>query len=355
MRARLASWLTWAIVLAATHGVLLQFREGDPNQAHVALVFLLVVLGGSASGARGLGASLAAAAFVLINYYYQQPFGTLSVDKSLDWVVLIAFLATAIAAAELVQQARDHAKRADARTEEVLRLGAEARRAAALEEADRLKDALLASVSHDLRTPLTTIRALASDLPDGPETAAREIMTQVDRLDRMVRDVLDFSRTKAGPAPALEINTVEDLVGATIRQLAGSLKEHQVRTTVVDDAILIGKFDFASSLRALSNLVDNAARYSPAPAPIDIVVRRDDAFVAIDVADRGPGLPAGEEERVFLPFYRPSGSPPDGGSAGLGLAIARNVAEAQGGTASYARRDGGGSVFTLRLLRADEN
>lgn len=350
---RWIAWLTWFVVLALVHFTLLGLRDEHARQAHVALIFLLVVLGGSASGARGLGAALATVAFLLINYYYQKPFGTMSVDKSLDWVVLITFLATAFAATELVQRARDEASRADARADEVLRLTAEAKRAEALEEADRLKDALLASVSHDLRTPLTNIRALADEGSGLRESVAVEIVAQVDRLDRMVRDILEFSRLRAGPAATLEVNAVEDVIGATLRQFAGAGRDRRLRGAVDDGEVLAGRFDFVSTMRALTNLIDNALRYSPSETAVEIRGRQDGQFIAIDVADRGAGVPAGEEERVFLPFYRPVGFPPDAGNAGLGLAIVRQIAVSQGGSVQYARREGGGSQFTLRLLSAE--
>jgi K+-sensing histidine kinase KdpD len=353
-RASWIAWATWCSILFLCHLVLLQTRKGDVRQAQVALAFLLIVLGGSASGARGLGAFLAVVSFLLIDYSYQAPFGTLTVAKSVDWVVLVAFLATAIVATELVQRARDEATRADQRAQEVLRLTADARRVAALEEADRLKDALLASVSHDLRTPLTTIRSLASEI-GVPSAEATEIIAQVDRLDRMVRNLLDFSRVSAGTNSHPEINTAEDLIGATLRQLAAPLRGRVVRTKVIGNDVLIGRFDFADSLRALSNLLDNALRYSPSNEPIDISARQAQDSLLIEVADRGVGVPAGEDERIFLPFYRPAGSAPDTGNAGLGLAIARRIAESQGGSLTFARQEGGGSRFTLRLPAAVES
>jgi two-component system sensor histidine kinase KdpD len=152
-----------------------------------------------------------------------------------------------------------------------------------------------------------------------------------------------------------EINTAEDLIGATLRQLAAPLRGRVVRTKVVGNDILIGRFDFADSLRALSNLLDNALRYSPSNEPIDIIARQAGDALLVEVADRGIGVPAGEDERIFLPFYRPAGSAPDTGNAGLGLAIARRIAEAQGGSLTFARQEGSGSRFTLRLPAAVES
>ncbi|HEV2643193.1 MAG TPA: sensor histidine kinase, partial [Candidatus Elarobacter sp.] len=115
-----------------------------------------------------------------------------------------------------------------------------------------------------------------------------------------------------------------------------------------------GWFDFSHALRALANLLENAAKYSPAGTPIAVSVSRDDDTIAISVADRGGGVDAGERDRIFEPFYRPAGVWPDVGGAGLGLAIARQLAEVQGGSVEYAPREGGGSVFTLRLPAAGD-
>jgi K+-sensing histidine kinase KdpD len=337
---------------------------GDLGQAHVTLVYLLVVLGGSASGGRALGFTLACACFLLIDYFLQTPYDMLSVDKPLDWLVLLAFLVTATVATQLLGRANAEAAAARRRAEEIdrlaalsVQLAAEAEHAEALREADRLKDALLASVSHDLRTPLTTIKALAHDLAAGGDERAAVIEQQSDRLNHMVADLLDLSRLNAGGVTMqTEINAAEDLVGAAIQQVAGALGERELRTSLaLREPMPVGRFDFVHSLRILVNLIENALKYSPADAPIEVAMRGEGEWIAIAVADRGRGVPPAERERIFEPFYRPAGMSPDcarAGGAGLGLAIARRLAIAQGGTLTYEDRPGGGSVFTLRLPAA---
>jgi two-component system sensor histidine kinase KdpD len=241
--------------------------------------------------------------------------------------------------------------------EEVARLAREIEHAAALRESDRFKDALLASVSHDFRTPLTTIKALADELGHSAgatadtATSAAVITEQADRLMRLVNNVLDFSRIRGGVLPvAAELNTAEDLVGAATRQAHGVLQDHPVAIDIDWGApALTGYFDFTHALRALGNLLENAAKYSSPGSPITIAVRREHDALAFAVADRGSGVAPVERARIFTAFYRPDGISPDAGGAGLGLAIARQLAEVQGGTVDYAPRDGGGSVFTLRL------
>lgn len=234
------------------------------------------------------------------------------------------------------------------------RLAAEADRAEVLRETDRLKNALLASVSHDLRTPLTTIKALAHDLSRTDERAA-VIVEESDRLNHLVANLLDLSRLQGGALPlALELNAVDDLVGALVQRVSGVLGDRELRISLEEGGtLLVGRFDFAHALRILVNLVENAHKYAPPGSPVDLVVRRTGDHLELTVADRGPGVPAAERERIFEPFYRPAGTSPDVGGAGLGLAIARRLAEAQGGTLVHAPRPDGGSLFTLTLSAAD--
>ena len=237
---------------------------------------------------------------------------------------------------------------------ERVRLTAEAGRAEVLRETDRLKDALIASVSHDLRTPLTTIKALAHDLRGGGDERAATIEDEADRLNRLVADLLDLSRLQAGGVPVhLEFTAVDDLVGALLQRVSGALQGQELKVSVEGDDILVGRFDLVHSLRILVNLVENAHKYSPPDTPIELRVRREDGALAFAVGDRGAGVAADQRERIFEPFYRAPGSPPDVGGAGLGLTIARRLAEAQQGTLTFEPRPAGGSLFTLRLPAAD--
>jgi K+-sensing histidine kinase KdpD len=356
--------VAWAVCLAMFAGLTGGMARARPEieQAHVELVYLLLVLVGSVSGGRPLGFTIAALGFAAIDYWFQLPYDMLTVAKPLDWLALLAFLATAVVTTQLLARAR--AREADARhhADEVVRLAREVEHAAAFREADRFKYALLASVSHDFRTPLTTIKALADDLghqsttPADATASAAVIAEQAERLMHLVENVLDLSRIQGGVLPLTpEINTAEDLVGAATRQAHGVLRERQLDVEIDWTApALTGLFDFAHALRALANLLENAAKYSPPGSPIAISVQRENHSLAISVADRGLGVPPAERERIFDAFYRPTGLVPDAGGAGLGLAIARRLAEAQGGSVAYVPRPGGGSIFTLRLPAAEE-
>jgi len=235
------------------------------------------------------------------------------------------------------------------------RLVADAERAEAERRLEALRSALLTAVSHDLRTPLTTIKAIAHEVAEGGERdRARVIEEECDRLDALVGDMLDLSRIQSGAVhPALDVNTVDDLIGAALRRADALLRGRPVEIDLPDDELLAGKFDLTNSLRALVNLIENACRYSPGGSPITIRGRRDHGVLRITVLDRGPGVPPAERERIFEPFYRPRGTAADVRGTGLGLSIARGLAVAQGGAVEYSSRDGGGSAFSLIVPAAD--
>lgn len=501
---RRREWVSWFVVLGAVTAGMIAVRS-RLNQAHITLAYLLVVQGGSARGGRPLGIALAATAFLCFDLFFLPPFGNLTIQDPLNWLVLAAFLVTSILSAQLLYRAQAEAEAARERAAEIdrlaalgaetlnvgraedaltaivevirtslrldgcavyiadaatdavylasqsgatfervgdrdglvdwvvsegggssaieqvdgtsrlgiattnlttsgtdttnarallrplqvrgatvgvlrivaasglslnsaqlrvldalsyyaalgverVRLGAEAERAAALQEAHRAKDAVLASVSHDLRTPLTSIKGLAHEIATGGDERAEAIEEEADRLNVFVAQMLDLSRIAAGTAtPAIQPNEAEDLLGAAAQQVSGRLSGRALRIAAGGDPLLFGKFDFSQTLRALVNLIENAAKYSPADAPIDVSAFRDGPWLVFEVADRGPGVPADQRERIFEAFYQQPGHMPDVGGTGLGLSIARGLAQAQGGDVLLRDRDGGGSVFSLRL------
>ncbi len=231
---------------------------------------------------------------------------------------------------------------------ERLRLEREAERAAALGEADRLKEALIAAVSHDLRTPLTTIKALAHEIRRQGDERAATIELEADRLNRMVTDLLDLSRLNAGALPVhAELNAVDDLLGAALERLAGHPRVADITTQLPAEPVF-ARFDFVQTLRALVNLLENGLKFSAPGSQVEVRVEQQAEALLISVLDRGPGVPADLTERVFEPFAHFSVTP-DTGGAGLGLAIARSLARAQGGDVTCQPRPGGGSCFELRL------
>ena len=240
-------------------------------------------------------------------------------------------------------------------------LGAERRRltryadrAEALQKADELKNAVLASVSHDLRTPLTTIKALAHEISGSGDDRALTIEEEADRLNRFVGDLLDLSRLAGGALHVSPgVNAAEDLVGAALQRVSGAVADRDLVATLdPSEPLLLGRFDFVHSLRILANLIDNALKFAPPGSTVEVQARRTNATLEFVVSDRGPGVPDAEREMVFEPFHRAEDAR-DSRGVGLGLSIARRLAEAQNGTVRYAPRPGGGSVFVLSLPAAD--
>ncbi len=352
-RAPLPGLAVWTLAAAGVTLLLWTFR-GVLTQAHMTLAYLLVVLGASAREGRVVGIVLAVLCFFLFNFFLLPPYYTLAIQNPLDWWVLLAFLITGMVAAELLHRAQRAVALAEERAIEIQRLAEEAKRVEALREADRLKDALLASVSHDLRTPLTSIRATAAEIRAQGIEAAAIIEEEAERLNRFVTDLLDLSRMRGGALPVEpRINAAEDLIGAALQQVRALPGAERVEVVLPDgDELPVGRFDFVQALRALVNLLDNALRHSPPEMPVELALARVGSELVFDVRDRGSGVPEGYRERMFEPFQQ-GGAASRAGGAGLGLAIAQGVARAQGGDVRYRPREGGGSVFSLVLPAAD--
>ncbi len=525
---RVQRWVIAFVVLFALTGAMLLVRS-DLDKAHVALLFLLVVLIGSSIDGSALGLTLAGGAFLLFDWFFVPPYNTLGVTNPLDWLVLASFLVTSVVAAQLLAQAQRRTQEALARTLEVERfstlgaetlnaaepvealsaiaeviratlavdscdiyvhrgkdadlellahaaapkvagsastvaraggllawvggrkemaverqdgtvtvgtvvedasagtrgetqagwflswgdiadaraiaipltvrgrsvgvlrvanephvdlapgqreflnalsyyaalgvervqLAADASHTAALRDRDRLKNALLAAVSHDLRTPLTTVKALAHTIVErgaGPgDSNAISIEEEADRLTALITDLLDYSRLTGGALfLAPQIESADDLIGAALARVRGIVETRSVHVTDDEAIMFLGRFDFVHSVRAVVNLIENAVKYSAPDAPIEIGVHRQGEHLVISVADRGVGVSVEDRERIFEPFYRSPGTPPAAHGAGLGLAIARGLALAQGGDVTYEPRPGGGSVFSLLLPAVEQ-
>lgn len=241
------------------------------------------------------------------------------------------------------------------------RLAEEAEQAQVREETERLRNSLLSSVSHDLRTPLASITGAASTLLDSEarlDAATRRdlleaLHEEADRLNRLVQNLLEMTRLESG---ALQLQTewhsVEEVVGAALGRFAKPLARRRVVTRVPADLPLV-PMDAVLIEQVLINLVDNVLKYTPAESPIDVTAEDAGGAVLIEVADRGPGLPPGDERRVFEKFHRGEGGTPVRG-AGLGLAICRGIVQAHGGRIWAENRTGGGVAirFTLPIKEA---
>jgi two-component system sensor histidine kinase KdpD len=237
----------------------------------------------------------------------------------------------------------------------------DATEAEVLRQANELKTALLNAVSHDMRTPLASIKASAGSLRQRDviwtdtdrDEFAQAIEQQADRLDRIVANLLDLSRMEGGALrPQRALHDVGALVEDVLERLREQTTGHPIGVSIAPDLPPVS-LDYVEIDQVLSNLVENAAKYAPAGSPIDVTARRAADVVEVEVADRGPGVPPDAAARLFEPFFRvrQSGGPP---GLGLGLAVAKGLVEAHGGHISALARAGGGArfVFTLPIAPA---
>jgi two-component system sensor histidine kinase KdpD len=225
-------------------------------------------------------------------------------------------------------------------------------------QTEQLRNSLLSSVSHDLRTPLAVIAGATSSLLESsakPDAAVQKELLQTVaeeslRLARQVDNLLDMTRLEAG---TVELNkqwqVLEEIVGSALARLRRDLERHKVRVDIPVDFPLI-KLDGILMEQAFFNLLENVARYTPAGTEIEIRARVEDERAIISVGDSGPGLPPGTENQVFDKFFRGDSSPADGRrGVGLGLAICQAIVRAHGGQISARNRSGGGAEFVISL------
>lgn len=235
------------------------------------------------------------------------------------------------------------------------RLGEETERARVQVEAEQLRSTLLSSVSHDLRTPLAVMRGAASTLVDDDhmlgEGARRELasalLEETERLERQVRNLLDMTRLESGTVRLnKEWQSLQEVIGAAFNRLEIRLADRPVHIDVAPD--IVAPFDGVLVEQVVVNLLENAAKYTPDGSPIDVTARKGEGEVVVEVADRGPGVPAIEAERIFDKFHRGSSERTKSG-VGLGLTICRAIVAAHGGRIWVNERAGGGASFSFAL------
>ena len=239
---------------------------------------------------------------------------------------------------------------------ERLALAEQGRRTAVEVEAERLRTALLSSLSHDMRTPLaavegaaTTLLQEASALDDGTRRElAATIVQESQRMSRLVANLLDMIRVETGALGVQkEWQLLSDVAGVALIRLDDQLRDHPVRTDF-PAALPLVPVDEVLLEQVFVNLLENAARYTPPGTPIEVGAEaRGDKEVIAYVADRGPGIPPGEEERIFEKFHRAGSSV--GSGVGLGLTICRGIVTAHGGRIWAENRIGGGAVFRFTI------
>jgi K+-sensing histidine kinase KdpD len=348
-----------AVVVIASATAVLKIFGGHVNPTTVALAFLLIVLfmaTGWGSKPAVLASLLAVACF---NFFFLPPYGTFTIADPRNWIAFVAFLITAITVGQLSSWARRRAEEANAARREIERLYLELQdtferssQAKALKQSERLKSALLDAVTHDLRTPLTSIkasvtalledqRAVASDKEEAQlgDEGRREMLEvideEADRLDRFIEDLMALARIEAGEMQLRrEWSSLSEIITTAMKRAAPLLKNHRLELWL-DEELPSVRVDERAVAEVIYVLVDNAAKYSPSETTIRVSAEaHENAMVRLTVEDQGPGIPVELREQVFDKFFR---AMRDGDSAGnkpgtgMGLAIAKGIVEAHGG------------------------
>jgi len=304
------------------------------------LLYLMPIVLAAARWGRGPAIVGAVVSVLGHDLFFIEPYGTLTVARADEALGLVLLLFVTLVTAELADAARRGAQKEQ--------------EAQFARRSDEFKTALLHAVSHDLRTPLSAIKAAASGLRQGDATYTEEdrgellaaIEEESDRLDRLVRNLLEASRLEAGAVlPRKQPQDVGELVNAAVDRLAPLLCGRPVQVRVSGDLPLV-LCDYTQIDLVLTNLVENAARHTPSGSAIDVDLAACDGGVEVIVRDHGPGIAARERERLFRPFER--GRTLAQGS-GLGLAIASGLVAAHGGRLGVTDAPGGGAAFSVWL------
>ncbi|HET8954386.1 MAG TPA: ATP-binding protein [Solirubrobacterales bacterium] len=355
-----AGWGLLATLGVVAAGTLLIYPlKSEASAVSLGIVYIPGVLLVSTFWGWRLGLVSAVGSALAFNWFHLPPTGEFGIAADRDAVALVVFGIVALASSSLAEMARARAAEAERRreeTEEVLarlreltaerdRMEGEAIEAGALRRSDELKTALLRSVSHDLRTPLTSIIAAGTAL-DSPTLTVEErhelskgVVEEGERLARLVENLLDVSRLESGSAPPrLEPVDLAGVLEAARESLGG---EADVRLGI-DPEIPALTADAAQLERAFANLFANAVRHGGGQ-PVLVRSREVGGRLVVRVVDQGPGIPEPERERIFEPFYRREG----GGGSGLGLSIARGFVEANGGELTVESVPGQGSTFVV--------
>ncbi len=380
LNSKWAGYIGAVVGTALLTAILAPFQQ-QVNATTVALAFLLVVL----FVALFWGSRPALLASVLgmfcFNFFFLPPLYTLTIAHAENWVALIVFFTTALAVGQLSARAKQRAEEAESRKREVESLYTQLQaaferesEAEAIKRSERLKSALLDAVTHDLRTPLTAIKASITTLIDetrgpadeGPPVAldpdSRFEMLEVidqesDRLNRVISDLIDLARIEAGELRLRRRwGAVDEIISTALARAKSLTAKHNVEITSEKELPVV-RVDANAVSEVVYTLVDNAAKYSPPGSSIIIDAQRGpDGMITMAVEDVGRGIAPEMRERVFNKFFRAtrdgdvSTHQPSG--TGMGLAIAKGIVEAHEGKIWIeSGRDGKGTrvVFTLPI------
>jgi two-component system sensor histidine kinase KdpD len=384
-RRQMPDWIVWLMALAGPAAITAAL-VGYSHQTQRDYVFIYLGLVAVVGVLRGMWPALACAAvsFLLVDYFFVQPVGTLTIADEQDIVNLLAFLVIAgvvgflasrrrralLSSQALARQLRDanselvrlNKEQAEAAQSE-LRLARSEQQIRALQEADRLRRELLANVSHELRTPLGTILTESTDRSATLTVATAErrlatVAAEAHRLEALVNDMLDMARIEGGALDLdLEPMRLDDAIAAAAERLHHASSDRVVEWDKAASDIEV-LADWARVGQVFDNLLANADRFAPPETPITVEVSKEEAGLAtIRVIDRGPGVAAELRDRVFERFVRSDSTadPTEATGTGLGLAIVKGLVEAHAGSVALDPSPAGvGAVFRFTLPLAPE-
>jgi len=294
----------------------------------VALVLLLIVLGTATFARLRIAVITSVVSTLAFNFFFLQPVGTFAIADPQNWVVLSVYLIVAVVASKLSASAQDRARM-------------------------HLAETLLASLSHDMRTPLTSVRTAVENLRRPMDDESREsqgavAVAELERLTLLLENMLDMAQIDAG-AVRVERQWVApaDVVDAAVAHVRHALVGHPVVVDTAGDREV--QIDPRLASAALSHMLENAARYSPAGGRIMVAGHVGTNGLHVSVTDHGPGLEPAEMERLFDRFYRGDAAKRTMHGSGMGLAIARGLLAAAGGTAWAENAPGAGARFSLSV------
>lgn len=348
----------WACILVGGSAAPLALGRSHVNVPAAGFALLLCVVITASRWGSGPAVLASVLSMLAYNYFFLPPVGRFTIDDPQNWVALGAFTITGVVVGQLSARARRRAEEAERARAEIERLYRElqsafekASQAEALKRSEQLKSALLDAVTHDLRTPLTSIKASISTLISGEGETAEDpvqltaaeksellnvIDEESDRLNKLIEGLVELARLEAGEI-SLRPNwgTLDDMVSDAMARARAVVKRHRVEIRLEENLPLI-RVDSRAVTEVVFSLLENAAKYSPADSLITITGERvkqgGGDEVMVTVADEGPGVAPEFRERVFSRFFRAhaeGGAAPSG--LGMGLAIARGIVEAHGG------------------------
>ena len=311
--------------VAVVTGVIFALKPVAPVLS-LGVLYLFAVLPVAVLWGLPYAVGVSVVSMLAFNFFFLPPTHTLQLHDSENWVALAVYLVTALAVSQL----------------------------AAFRHSDAVKTAVLRSVSHDLRSPITAIMTASDVLEDSGESLSAEeraelhasIRLQIRRLDRSVGNLLDLSRLEAGAAlPVRELWTVDGLIARALEAVGP--ENDRIEVSLPDDSPPIS-VDAAQVEHALVNLLENALKFSSPTDPVEMRAESGDDQVIVRISDHGPGIPANEQARVFEPFH--------GVGTGLGLAIARGFVRLNGGRIWVESEPGHGTTFAVAFpaVRARE-